>query len=233
MTDGQEIDTDRRVAMNHPDVVAVPEIPSACAQETSTFNQHQSAVAEIVMQSSDATVGAPTATEAFLLPPSSTLMNTSPPLLQTTLPSQTAKEVFVPPLSTSNTPPPPLESQPPNPTQITAAEQQPILQQQLLSHVLEDLNSSSQSSSMQWTAQPISAQHVEIGEQSTIVGGDVALQQWDNVDMCKSNILPFNFETSLLRDESKLSVIFKSLPEYADATGRYPGLQLVDILARH
>ena len=34
--------------------------------------------------------------------------------------------------------------------------------------------------------------------------------------MCKSNMLSFNFETSLLQDESKLSVIFKSLPVYAD-----------------
>jgi hypothetical protein len=61
--------------------------------------------------------------------------------------------------------------------------------------------------------------HVEIGEQGSILGVDVALlQQWDNVDiMRKSNILPLNFEASLLRDESKnISVIFKSLPEYAD-----------------
>ena len=229
MIDGQDIDTDTRVAMNQPDGIAVPEVPSAYVMsallETTTSNQHQSVIAEtttIIMQSSVVTVGAPTATEACLLPSSS--LNTSPPL-QTTLPSQTAEEVFVPPLPTSNTPSPPLDSQPPYPTQITAAEQQPISKQQLLSHVLEDLISS-QSSSTQRTAQPISShqplftageqQHDEIGEQGTIHGADAALQQWDNVEMCKSNMLSFNFETSLLRDESKLSVIFKSLPEYAD-----------------
>jgi len=54
--------------------------------------------------------------------------------------------------------------------------------------------------------------HVEIGEQGSILGVDVALlQQWDNVDiMRKSNILPLNFEASLLRDESK------NISEYAD-----------------
>jgi hypothetical protein len=41
-------------------------------------------------------------------------------------------------------------------------------------------------------------------------------QQRDGVQvfMCKSNILSFNFETSLIRDERKLAAIIKSLPEY-------------------
>ena len=45
----------------------------------------------------------------------------------------------------------------------------------------------------------------------------VELQQKD-VRMCKSDMISFTFETSLLRDESKLTVIFKSLPEYANKT---------------
>jgi hypothetical protein len=230
MIDGQDIDTDTRVAMNQPVGIADPEVPPVFVMsallETTTSNQHQSVIAEtttIIMQSSVVTVGAPTATEVYLLPSSS--LNTSPPL-QTTLPSRTAEEFFAPPLPTSNTPSSPLDSQPQYPTQITAVEQQPISKQQLLSHVFEDLISS-QSSSTQRTAQQISSQqpsftageqqHDEIGEQGTIHdGADAILQQWDNVEMCKSNMLSFNFDTSLLRDESKLSVIFKSLPEYAD-----------------
>ena len=159
MIDGQDIDTDTRVAMNQPDGIADPEVPSVFVMsallETTTSNQHQSVIAEtttIIMQSSVVTVGTPTATEVCLLPSSS--LNTSPPL-QTTLPSRTAEEFFAPPLPTSNTPSPPLDSQPQYPTQITAVEQQPISKQQLLSHVFEDLISS-QSSSTQRTAQPIS-----------------------------------------------------------------------------
>jgi len=43
-------------------------------------------------------------------------------------------------------------------------------------------------------------------------------QQQKDVRMCKSDMISFKFETSLLRDESKLTVIFKSLPEYAEKT---------------
>ena len=43
-------------------------------------------------------------------------------------------------------------------------------------------------------------------------------QQHKDVRMCKSDMISFKFETSLLRDENKLTVIFKSLPEYANNT---------------
>ena len=36
------------------------------------------------------------------------------------------------------------------------------------------------------------------------------------VRMCDSNLIPFLFETSLLRDESKVTAMLKLLPEYAD-----------------
>ena len=46
---------------------------------------------------------------------------------------------------------------------------------------------------------------------------ELQLQQKD-VRMCKSDVISFKFETSLLRDENKLTVMFKSLPEYANNT---------------
>ena len=46
MIDGQDIDTDTRVAMNQPDGIADPEVPSLFVMtallETTTSNQHQS-----------------------------------------------------------------------------------------------------------------------------------------------------------------------------------------------
>ena len=51
----------------------------------------------------------------------------------------------------------------------------------------------------------------------TIITEELQQQQKD-VRMCKSDMISFKFETSLLRDESKLTVIFKSLPEYAEKT---------------
>ena len=78
MIDGQDIDTDTRVAMNQPDGIADPEVPSVFVMsallETTTSNQHQSVSAEtttIIMQSSVVTVGAPTAAEVCCLLPSS------------------------------------------------------------------------------------------------------------------------------------------------------------------
>lgn len=44
-------------------------------------------------------------------------------------------------------------------------------------------------------------------------GEDDAVQ---SAFMCKSNLLSFNLETSLIRDERKLMAIIKSLPEYVD-----------------
>jgi hypothetical protein len=51
----------------------------------------------------------------------------------------------------------------------------------------------------------------------TIITEELQQKQKD-VRMCKSDMISFKFETSLLRDESKLTVIFKSIPEYADTT---------------
>jgi len=61
-------------------------------------------------------------------------------------------------------------------------------------------------------------------------------QQQKDVQMCKSDMIPFKFETSLLRDENKLTVIFKSLPEYAnkdsDLIAEYQGDSVTGIFTQ-
>ena len=65
-------------------------------------------------------------------------------------------------------------------------------------------------------------QQIMFGEASVEECVEESLQQQQQqsgavgVLMCKSNLLSFNFETSLIRDERKLTAIIKSLPEYVD-----------------
>jgi len=67
-------------------------------------------------------------------------------------------------------------------------------------------------------------QQIMFGEASVEECVEESLQQQQQqqqsgavgVLMCKSNLLSFNFETSLIRDERKLTTIIKSLPEYVD-----------------
>ena len=65
-------------------------------------------------------------------------------------------------------------------------------------------------------------QQIMFGEASVGECVEESLQQQQQqsgavgVLMCKSDLLSFNFETSLIRDERKLTAIIKSLPEYVD-----------------
>ena len=71
-------------------------------------------------------------------------------------------------------------------------------------------------SSQQSPPQSSSLQTVFDG--TVLSGGVETLEQEMGllVRMCDSNLIPFLFETSLLRDESKVTAMLKLLPEYAD-----------------
>lgn len=90
------------------------------------------------------------------------------------------------------------------------------LQQQQHSMHLDDANAApSAASQKQQDAEPVLFDDASVEEllQQHPIGNAV------QVTMCKSNLISFNFETSLVRDESKLaSIIIKSLPEYVDSS---------------
>jgi hypothetical protein len=89
-------------------------------------------------------------------------------------------------------------------------------QQQQHDMDLDDANAASAASQTQQDAEQVlfdDASSVEKLLQQNPIGNAV------QVTMCKSNLLSFNFETSLVRDETKLaSIIIKSLPEYVDSS---------------
>ena len=208
MIDGQiRDDPDRTVAMNHIDVTTdepKEQLSSVAVTAPKALHQRQLNVVENTVQSSPQS----------LLQLPSTILDTVGALTA-------AEEVLLQPSSASNTLPllllPPLGSQQPptSPARVTSS----VAQQPILSATQPDAQSANlhqQPSSPGMILLHQQQQNV-ILEDTTAIGAEVVLhQQWDNVDMCKSNVLPFNFETSLLRDESKLSIIFKSLPEYAN-----------------
>ena len=83
---------------------------------------------------------------------------------------------------------------------------------------VDDVSASSPKEQQQQQQQ----QRIMFDEASVEVCVEESLQQQRQqsgavgVLMCKSNLLSFNFETSLIRDERKLTAIIKSLPEYVD-----------------
>jgi hypothetical protein len=94
----------------------------------------------------------------------------------------------------------------------------PLKQQQQKTTECGDENAKGEEvvSSQQSPLQSSSLQTVFDG---TVVSGGAKTSEQEMgllVRMCDSNLIPFLFETSLLRDESKVTAMLKLLPEYAD-----------------
>ena len=118
----------------------------------------------------------------------------------------------------------PEEKQPSLPVDIGVDDVVSVVQQSSTLHHqqqqhdmdLDDANDASAASQTQQDAEQVlcdDASSVEELLQQHPIGNAV------QVTMCKSNLLLFNFETSLVRDETKLaSIIIKSLPEYVDSS---------------
>ena len=87
-------------------------------------------------------------------------------------------------------------------------------QQQQHNMDLDDANAASAASQKQQDAKRVLFDDASVEE----LLQQQPIENAVHVTMCKSNLLSFNFETSLVRDESKLAgIIIKSLPEYVNS----------------